>query len=90
MDALFGAIIELYREKHLPDLEHSTHRTNSYLLDSYIEPGFGTKQITEVTPLAVLEWSEELSLSPTTKAAIRSVLSVCRVHRFVFTEHRII
>src|ERR1017187_3717374 len=29
VDAFFNVIIELYREKHLPGLEHSTQQTNS-------------------------------------------------------------
>lgn len=33
MDAKFQDIIEIYRVKHLPKLEHSTQQTNSYLID---------------------------------------------------------
>ena len=44
VDANFQVIIELYREKHLPGLEHSTQQTNLYLLDSYIEPRFGARK----------------------------------------------
>ena len=77
IDADFQDIIEIYREKHLPSLEHSTQVTNRYLLDVYIEPRFGAVKITEVTPLAVIEWFDELKLAGTTKSNIRSVLSVC-------------
>jgi hypothetical protein len=33
VESFYGAIIDLYREKHLPDLEHSTRQTNTYLLN---------------------------------------------------------
>ena len=46
------------------------------MLDSYIEPEFGERKITEVTPLAVLDWFDSLNLVGTTKSSIRSVLSV--------------
>ncbi len=77
VDAKFQEIIEIYREKHLPGLEHATQKTNSYLLSSYIEPMFGAKKFTEVTPQAVLDWFAGLKLAATTKSSIRSVLSVC-------------
>ncbi|MGD0940078.1 MAG: tyrosine-type recombinase/integrase [Terracidiphilus sp.] len=76
VDARFQDIIEIYRAKHLPNLEHSTQQTNSYLIDSYIEPEFGERKITEITPLAVLDWFDSLNLAGTTKSSIRSVLSV--------------
>jgi integrase len=75
VDAKFKDIIEIYRAKHLPNLEHSTQQTNSYLIDSCIEPEFGERKITEVTPLAVLDWFDSLTLAGTTKSSIRSVLS---------------
>jgi ribosomal protein S24E len=36
-DIKFGTIIDLYRTKHLPTLEHSTQLENKYLLRRYIE-----------------------------------------------------
>jgi hypothetical protein len=77
VDAVFGTIIDLYRTKHLPGLEHSTQQTNTYLLDNYIDPKFAGAPIRSVTPLAVTQWFSELSLAPTTKASIRSVLRQC-------------
>ncbi len=77
VESLFGALIDLYREKHLPGLEHSTRQTNTYLLNSYIEPQWWKTGILDVKPLAVMEWFKELDLAPTTKASIRSVMSQC-------------
>ncbi|MGO8759931.1 MAG: tyrosine-type recombinase/integrase [Terracidiphilus sp.] len=77
VDALFGAITALYREKHLPGLEPSTRQTNSYILKNYIDPKFQGTPIRRVTPLAVTSWFNELKLAPTTKASIRSVMSQC-------------
>jgi len=90
--ATFGAITRLYRDKHLPDLEHSTRQTNSYLLKNYIEPRFDRAPIRDVTPLAVSEWMAELTLAPTTKSSIRSILSVCfelaALHQFIPSTER--
>ena len=77
VDALFGDITTLYREDHLPTLEPSTRQTNAYLLRRYVEPRFEHEPIRKVTPLAVINWMKELPLAPSTKAAIRSVLSQC-------------
>ena len=77
VDAEFGAVISIYREEHLPNLEHSTRQTNTYLLDKYIKPKFEHVLIRDVTPLVVTRWLSELTLAPTTKAAIRSVMSQC-------------
>jgi integrase len=77
VESLFGTIIEIYRVKHLPSLEHSTRQTNAYLMDSYIEPKWWKTGILDVKPLAVMEWMQELGLAPSTKANIRSVMSQC-------------
>jgi len=77
VDALFGAITNLYRHERLSDFEHSTRQTNTYLLKSYIEPQFKDVPIRGATPLAVTRWLSGLTLAPTTKAAIRSVMSQC-------------
>jgi len=76
--ATFGAITELYRSEHLPTLKHSTQSTNKYLLKDYIEPRWAELRLEEVTPHRVLVWLGELrELAPTTKAAIRSIMSQC-------------
>jgi integrase len=77
VDAHFLAIIKLYKAKHLPALEPSTQQTNSYLLDKYIEPRFGLELIRDVKAVSVVDWFDGLELAPTTKASIRSVISVC-------------
>ena len=77
VDAVFGAITALYREVHLAGLEHSTRQTDSYLLNSYIEPQFNDVPTRAVTPLAVTRWFGGLRLAPTTKASIRSIMSQC-------------
>jgi integrase len=77
VDAPFRAIIGLYKAKHLPDLEPSTQQTNLYLLTRYIEPRFGSELIRDVKALSVVDWFGKLELAPTTKASIRSVMSVC-------------
>jgi integrase len=77
VDAPFSEIIGLYRTKHLPGLEHSTQQTNSYFLNSYIEPKFSKTKTVDVKALAVKEWLDGLKLAGSTKAGIRSVISVC-------------
>jgi integrase len=76
-DSKFMDICALYRQEHLPTLEHSTRYTNTYLLDDYIEAHFGHTPIREVKPLEIDRWIKGLKLAPTTKAAIRSIMSVC-------------
>jgi integrase len=75
--ALFGAITSLYRKEHLQNLEHSTRQTNSYLLKNYIEPKFDSMPLRDVTALAVSSWLAGLTLAPSTKSSIRSVLRQC-------------
>jgi len=77
VDALFGVITTLYKEEHLPGLQPSTQQTNMYLLRDYIDPKFQHAPIRDLTPQVVGKWLKELSLAPTTKSAIRSVLSKC-------------
>ena len=76
-DAKFMDVCALYRQEHLPTLEHSTREHAAYLLDDYIEAQFGHSPIRELKPLAIDRWLKGLKLAPTTKASIRSVLSVC-------------
>ncbi|MGA3129703.1 MAG: tyrosine-type recombinase/integrase [Terracidiphilus sp.] len=76
-DAKFMAICNLYRQEHLPSLEHSTRYTNAYLLDDYIEAHFGHAPIRDVKPLEIDRWLKSLKLAATTKASIRSIMSVC-------------
>src|ERR1035438_6965989 len=51
------------------------------------EPKFARAAIRDVEPLEVVTWFKELRLAPTTKASIRSVLSVCfdlaALHKFI-------
>jgi integrase len=76
--ASFGDITALYRSEHLPTLRHSTQSTNGYLLKQYIEPQWEETPLHDVTPLKVVGWMRGLSgLAPTTKATIRSIMSVC-------------
>lgn len=91
--AKFGTITKLYRSQHLPGLRHSTQSTNGYLLKDYIEPRWDDEPLSEVTPLKVLNWFGELGeLAPTTKAAIRSIMSQCfqlaALHSFIPSMER--
>src|SRR6185437_16892645 len=67
--------------------DHSTREHNTYLLDDYIEAHFGHMPIRDVKPLAIDRWIKGLKLAATTKASIRSVMSVCfniaALHEFV-------
>jgi integrase len=76
-DAKFMDICTLYRKEHLPTLEHSTREHNAYLLDDYIEAHFGHTPIRDVRPLDIDKWIKGLPLAATTKASIRSIMSVC-------------
>jgi integrase len=76
-DARFAAVTALYRSKHLPTLGHSTQCTNSYLLRNYIEHRFSQTPIREMRLYIIDEWIQGLKLSQTTKASIRSIMSVC-------------
>jgi integrase len=76
-DAKFMDVCALYRQEHMPTLEHSTRYTNAYLLDDYIEAHFGHTPIRDVKPLEIDRWIKSLKLAATTKASIRSIMSVC-------------
>ncbi len=54
VDAKFGAVTAIYRKDHLPGLHRSTEQTNSYFLNSYIEPRFADEPPRNVTPMGVL------------------------------------
>jgi integrase len=86
-DAKFMDVCTLYRREHLPTLEHSTREHNAYLMDDYIEAHFGHMPIREVKPLEIDRWLKSLKLAATTKASIRSIMSVCfnlaALHEFV-------
>jgi integrase len=76
-DAKFGTITALYRADHIPTLDHSTRANVDYLLRDYIEDKFSKTPLREMRPLAINNWLQGLKLSATTKAAIRSIMSVC-------------
>src|ERR1035438_3040709 len=92
-DAKFGAITALYRKEHLPELEYATQQVNGYLLSKYIEDQFGHTPIRDMKPLVISTWIKGLKgekgkdLAATTKASIRSILSVCftlaALHEFI-------
>jgi integrase len=86
-DAKFSAVTALYRSDHLPTLDHSTQYTNDYLLKKYIEDRFSQTSIREMRPRIIYQWIQGLTLSQTTKASIRSIMSVCfrlaALHEFI-------
>jgi integrase len=92
VEAKFGAITAIYRKDHLPGLHRSTQQTNSYFLNSYIEPRFADEPLRNVTPMAVSQWLNSLHLEPTTKSGIRSVMKICfdlaALHEFVPATER--
>ncbi len=53
VDAAFSAIIDLYKNEHMPGREHSTNELGTYILRKYISPRFADSPIREVTPLVV-------------------------------------
>lgn len=86
-DSTFNEVTAIYRSDHLPGLQHSTQQLNAYLLSRFIEPRFSKVHIRDIKPLVISTWIRELELAPTTKASIRSVMSVCydlaALHEFV-------
>lgn len=80
-------VCALYRRKHLPEVDHSTQYTNAYLPDDYIEAHWGHTPIRDMRALAIDTWIKGLKLAPTTKAPIRSIMSVCfrlaALHEFI-------
>ncbi len=86
-DAKFMDVCALYRTEHLPTLEHSTRSTNGYLLTRYIEAHFGHTPIRDIRPLDIDRWIKGLPLAATTKASVRSIMSVCfnlaALHEFI-------
>jgi integrase len=86
-DATFGTITAIYRKEHLPELGHATQTMNSYLLRNYIDAEFGRTPLREVKPLTIDKWIKSLKLAASTKASIRSVMSVCfrlaALHEFI-------
>ncbi len=75
VDASFSSPIDLFKDNHLPELEHSTRELYSYVLRKYIAKEFGDDLVRDVTPLRVTQWLKGLDLAPTTKASIRTVMS---------------
>jgi integrase len=87
-DATFGTIINLYRAEHLPTLARSSRDLNAYLLKDYVEDRFGNTPLRDMRPIVIDSWIKSLKkLVPSTKASIRSVMSVCftlgALHEFI-------
>jgi hypothetical protein len=76
-DAVFGTITQLYMVEHRPTLQHSTQKTNTYILAKNVEPRWSEVHIRDVTSLTIASWLRELALVPTSKATIQSVLRQC-------------
>ena len=92
VDASFSAPIGLFKDNHLPELEHSTRELYSYVLRKYITKEFGDDLVRDVTPLRVTQWLKGLDLAPTTKASIRTVMSqifeLAALHGYVSAMER--
>ena len=86
-DAKFNTITALYRTEHAPELQHSTRQVNEYLLTNYIDAQHSKTPIRQMKPLDIDIWIKSLKLSATTKANIRSIMSVCfrlaALHEFI-------
>jgi len=89
-DAKFGAVTAIYRTKHLPKLQHSSQESAKYLLRDYIEARFSQTPIRDMRPMLIDDWIQNLTLSPSSKRNIRTVMSVCfrlaALHEFIPPE----
>ena len=72
---LFGAVIERYLAKELPERNSTASRYRSWL-KNYIRPKWGECPLDQIKPLAVEDWLKKLSLAPKSKSHLKNLMRV--------------
>jgi integrase len=76
-------VIEHYKETELADTNRKTARTKDvyrYQLDKVISPKWGTYRLSDVKPIAVERWLNDMQGAPGTKAKTKGVMNVLFQH----------
>lgn len=73
-------LVRHYNQNELPKKAHSTQRTLSTVLNTWILPKWGEYSLADVRTVQVESWLMGLSLANATKAKIRNILHVLFAH----------
>jgi len=76
-------IIAHYKDIELADTNSKTARTKEvyqHQLDNVISPRWGSHRLTDVKPIAVEKWLDEMAVAPGTKAKTKGVMSIVFQH----------
>jgi integrase len=73
-------LISHYREHELGRKAYATQENHSVLTKLYLEPRWGTHQLSSVRTVDVEKWLDGLSLAPASKTKIKSAFSVLYSH----------
>lgn len=71
----FAEFVHLFRENYVPTLAAPTRANYEQWLTNYITPYFGTMRLSDVKPLHVEQFLQQLPLAPLTKRTIRGLLA---------------
>jgi len=71
----FGAVIERYLAKELPERNSTASRYQSWL-KNYIKPKWAECPVDQIKPLAVEDWLKKLSLAPKSKSHLKNLMHV--------------
>jgi integrase len=71
----FGAVIERYLAKELPERNSTASRYRSWL-KNYIKPKWAECLVDQIKPLAVEDWLKKLSLAPKSKSHVKNLMHV--------------
>jgi integrase len=72
-----------YKDTELSDINGKTARTKEvyrYQLEKVVSPRWGSFRLTEVAPVAVEKWLNEMLVAPGTKAKTKGVMSILFQH----------
>jgi integrase len=76
-------VIAHYKDIELADANSKTRRTKDvyrHQLDNVISPKWGLHRLTDVKPIAIEKWLNEMPLAPGTKAKTKGVMSILFQH----------
>src|SRR5947209_7082582 len=71
----FGAVIQRYLERELPE-RHSTASRYLSWLKNHIRPRWGECPIEQIKPLLVEEWLKKLTLAPKSKSHVKTMMHI--------------
>src|SRR6202050_1165982 len=71
----FGAVIERYLAKELPERNSTASRYRSWL-KNYVQPKWAECSLDQIKPVAVEDWLKRLSLAPKSKSHLKNLMRV--------------